>query len=139
MPACHNGDSKSGWCDKLPDITDEMPTVLEICDRRRNLLGVVEYLVHYSNSWLPEDEVCDIIQTDDCEPIVEVLHERVDQGNRKREREMLVSWKNVWLPVEELDLTSQVVRDFIHQHESLAMRRHLLPDVYRFVYKKRRI
>ena len=116
-----------------------MPTVLEICARRRNLLGVVEYLVHYSNSWLPEDEVHDIITTDEREPIVEVLHERFELGNRKREREMLVSWKNVWLPVEELDLTSQVVRDFIHQHESLAMRRHLLPDVYRFVYKKRRV
>ena len=111
-----------------------MPTILEICARRRSLSGVVEYLVHYANSWLPDDEVRDIIQTDDLEPIVEVLHERFVQG----EREMLVSWKNVWLPVEELDLTSQVVRDFIHQNESLGMKRSLLPEVYRFAYKKRK-
>lgn len=112
-------------------------TIIEICARRTcDVAGVVEYLVHYANSWLPEDDCRDIIQKDDREPIVEILFERCVRGEREMEQELLVSWKCAWIPVDKLDLTSQVVVNFIIQNECLRRKRELLPKYYPFVYKK---
>ena len=88
--------------------------ILEICSLRF-VHGQWECLVHYANSWLPEVDVDEIILDDYSEPISQVLDRRVAQGSRFTFIEMLVSWRNVWLPVRGLDLTCSILQQQVEQ------------------------
>ena len=88
--------------------------ILEICSLRF-VHGQWECLVHYANSWLPEVDVDEIIHDDYSEPISQVLDRRVAQGSRFTFIEMLVSWRNVWLPVRGLDLTCSILQQQVEQ------------------------
>ena len=88
--------------------------ILEICSLCF-VHGQWECLVHYANSWLPEVDVDEIIHDDYSEPISQVLDRRVAQGSRFTFIEMLVSWRNVWLPARGLDLTCSILQQQVEQ------------------------
>jgi hypothetical protein len=71
--------------------------------------------VHCANSWLPEVDVDEIILDDYSEPISQVLDRRVAQGSRFTFIELLVSWRNIWLPARGLDLTCSILREQVEQ------------------------